>query len=112
MPQEAKILGPTEILFMRRSRSKYMQAHSFRSWRTEQHDDDGMVPLSIASLQTEGISKPHFVSACMTLREKNLSHPPDRINPYPVRLIGLVPIPFTRWDGALDLKKAKLQYYF
>jgi hypothetical protein len=63
MPQELKILGPTEFLFMRRSRSKYMQAHSCRSWRTEQHGDDGMVPLSIASLQTEGISKPHLVSA-------------------------------------------------
>jgi hypothetical protein len=63
MPEETKILGPTEILFMRRSRSKYMQAHSCRSLRTEQHDDDGVVPLSIASLQIEGISKPHLVSA-------------------------------------------------
>jgi hypothetical protein len=63
MPQEAKILEPTEILFMRHSRSKYMQAHSCRSWRTEQHGDDGTVPLLIASLQTEGISEPHFVSA-------------------------------------------------
>jgi hypothetical protein len=40
-----------------------MQAHSCRSWRTEQHDDDGTVPLLIASLQIEGTSEPHFVSA-------------------------------------------------
>jgi hypothetical protein len=53
-----------------------------------------------------------FPSAGRDMREKDLSHPPDRISPYPVRRIGLVPIPFAGWDGALDLKKAKLQYYF
>jgi hypothetical protein len=39
-----------------------MHKHSSCSLRIEQHDADGMVPLSIALSQAEGILEPHSIS--------------------------------------------------